>query len=87
MVTLLEGIERDGPRLAQLGERNPERPVPSCPGWLVRDLCNHLNDTCRDALGAIGAEVEEEGLAHALKALSGSGIDPDDERLRGLAEE
>jgi hypothetical protein len=87
VVTLLEGIERDGPRLAQLGERDPVRPVPSCPGWLVRDLSNHLDETCRETLRTIGAKGEGVGLAPALEALSRSGVDPDDDRLRGMAEE
>lgn len=87
MITLLDGIKRDGPRLAQLGERDPNRPVPSCPGWLVLDLCNHLDETCRDVLASIGAETEEIGLEAALKTLGASRVGANDERLRGLAEE
>jgi len=33
---------RDGRRLAAVAAGNLERPVPSCPGWTVRDLVEHV---------------------------------------------
>ena len=87
MISLLKGIQRDGPKLAQLGDRDPEREVPSCPGWVVRDLCTHLEETSRDVLNALGKKSRDSGLAAALDAIANSDVDPNDERLRGLAEE
>jgi uncharacterized protein (TIGR03083 family) len=40
--TLIEHLAAEGPLLAAAADRaGPDAPVPSCPGWLVRDLVRH----------------------------------------------
>ncbi len=38
----LEAIERESEQVLRAARRNQEAPVPSCPGWTVRDLVGHL---------------------------------------------
>jgi hypothetical protein len=92
MLNFLEAIQRDAQSLVQLYTRDPDRPVPSCPGWVVRNLHNHVDETCRETLGRFGlgkfgVEVSETGLAAALDALQTAGIEATDPRLQDLAEE
>jgi uncharacterized protein (TIGR03083 family) len=35
-------LRADGDRLVALARRDPDRPVPTCPGWTVRDLAIHV---------------------------------------------
>jgi hypothetical protein len=86
-VSLLSTILRDGPQIIELGERDRERPVPSCPGWNVRNLSIHIQETCRDTLAEIGLTPTQPGFAGSLEALEASGIDANDPRLQGFAEE
>ena len=38
----VERVRRDGERLASVAEGDLATPVPSCPGWTVRDLVAHV---------------------------------------------
>jgi uncharacterized protein (TIGR03083 family) len=40
--TYIEHVQADGERLAAVAERGLDPPVPSCPGWTVRDVVEHL---------------------------------------------
>lgn len=87
MVNFLESIQRDGHALLQLHSRDPDRPVPSCPGWVVRNLSVHMDEMCRDLLKSAGVDVPEPGLEAALAALPTAPIAADDPELQSLAEE
>jgi uncharacterized protein (TIGR03083 family) len=38
----LDHLRRDGQRIAAIADRAPDATVPTCPGWTVRDLAEHL---------------------------------------------
>jgi hypothetical protein len=39
--TYIDHVRADGERLAAVAERGLDPPVPSCPGWTVRDVVEH----------------------------------------------
>jgi hypothetical protein len=39
--TYIDHVRADGERLAAVAERGLDPPVPSCPGWTVRDVVGH----------------------------------------------
>jgi uncharacterized protein (TIGR03083 family) len=51
---LIEHLAAEGPRLAlAAGRAGPDAPVPSCPGWLVRDLVRHTGAVHQWATGIV----------------------------------
>lgn len=86
MINFLPSIQRDGQALVDLYTQDPNRPVPSCPGWVVRNLHTHVDEMCRDLLTRLGVNVPEPGLAAALQALQTANPSNDPE-LQSLAEE
>lgn len=38
----LDHLRRDGERIAGIADRAPDAAVPTCPGWTVRDVAEHL---------------------------------------------
>lgn len=87
MPNFLTAIQRNAQSLLQLYTRDPDRPVSSCPGWVMRNLYNHVDEICRDLLNKAGVTVPETGLEVALNALQTADIAADDPELQSLAEE
>ena len=78
----LTGLRSEGLLLARAAERaGPDAPVPSCPGWRIRDLLAHLGFVHRWATGYVTEErtepVPTPDHAEMLR------LAPDDEALIG----
>jgi hypothetical protein len=86
-VTYLEAILRDGPAISELAARDLDRPIPSCPGWVARDVYAHIDETCRNTLTHAGVEVPIQGLEAALQGLDRLPSNHEENALQGLAEE
>jgi len=52
-----EGRERISALVVGLGQQDGDRPVPTCPGWSVRDVVAHLAGVCTDVLAGNVAGV------------------------------
>lgn len=63
------------------GLAGPDAPVPSCPGWLVRDLLGHLGFVHRWAAGHVTGRSDQAAAALSEQELLG--LAPADELLPG----
>lgn len=52
-------VRRDAIAIVQLCDRDPSRPVPSCPDWTAADLQQHIIDTFRGGIEGFGEETLE----------------------------
>lgn len=87
MPSFLPSLLQNTQTLLTLTARDPDRPVPSCPGWVVRNLSVHMDEMCRDLLKSAGVDVPEPGLEAVVSALETAPVDANDPELQSLAEE
>jgi uncharacterized protein (TIGR03083 family) len=74
----IDALEAAGSGLADAADRaGPDAPVPTCPGWVVRDLVRHTGGVHRWATRYV-RDAEREPIDADLEQLSG-GWPPDDE--------
>ncbi len=60
MAEHIDALRAEGPRLvAAVDAAGPDAPVPTCPGWVVRDLAWHLGGVHRWATGVITGGLAE----------------------------
>lgn len=52
-------VRRDATAIVELCDRDPSRPVPSCPDWTAADLEQHIIDTFRGGIEGFGEETLE----------------------------
>jgi uncharacterized protein (TIGR03083 family) len=75
----IDALRREGALLAAAAERTePDTAVPTCPGWVVRDLVIHLGGVHRWAASYV-RDARPEHVPGLLEALVGDG--PDDADL------
>ena len=81
----LAALRADGPALQDaVAQAGPDAPVPSCPGWTVADLVEHVT-----VAAALGARDVPRGVATTSPAPTGStpSARPGTEALDGLRRE
>jgi uncharacterized protein (TIGR03083 family) len=75
----IAALQRDGERLAAAAQRaGPDTPVPTCPGWLVRDLVRHVGGVHRWAAAHVAGPRTEPWNADLHDVV---GAWPDDAEL------
>jgi uncharacterized protein (TIGR03083 family) len=66
-------VRSDGAAIAAAARRDPQAPVPSCPGWTVHDLVDHLGRLHR----WVGGIVRDRSQEHVdVRAVPGGPDDP-----------
>lgn len=56
---LVEAVRREGHALAAAARSHPDAPIPSCPGWDMTTLLNHLGRVHRWAADAVATRATE----------------------------
>jgi uncharacterized protein (TIGR03083 family) len=75
---LIENLRRDGALLAgAVSTVEPDRPVPTCPDWVVRDLVHHMGMVHRWAAEVVRSAADGSPDAEGVVAAQG-GYPPDD---------
>ena len=82
MVDHLSALRTDSARFGELLGRDLSAPVPSCPGWSMLDLANHLTDVQafwaviagRLLMSPDGVDTETHGIATGLAPFGTSRI-------------
>jgi len=61
VATYLEALEAEGMRLAAAAEAvGPDTPIPTCPGWVIRNLVHHVGGVHRWATDIVTTPRTEE---------------------------
>lgn len=58
--TYIDHVRADGERLAAVAERGLDPPVPSCPGWTVRDVVEHTAEVFLNKVACMRDKVHPD---------------------------